>query len=90
MMCLFHLALRRPMAINALQAPDATKDELRVVTALRLITENKHEQASQHLRDLVRGPLNFSIIRACVDIAATFTRQQLAFHQKPKMTLTNP
>jgi hypothetical protein len=90
MMCLFHVASRRPMAINSVQALDATKDELRVATALRLIAENKHEQASYHLRDLVRGPLNFSIIRACADIAATFTRQKLTFHQKPKMTLTNP
>lgn len=90
MMCLFHVASRRPMVINAVQAVDATKDELRVVTALRLISENKHEQASYHLRDLVRGPLNFSIIRACADIAMTFTRQQLAFHEKPKITLATP
>lgn len=90
MMCLFHVASRRPMVINAVQAVDATKDELRVVAALRLIAENNHEQASYHLRELVRGPLNFSVIRACADIATTFTRQQLAFHQKPKMSLANP
>lgn len=89
MMCLLHVGARRPMTVNAATALTVTGDELRVASVLRLIAENKHEQASLQLHDLVRGPLNFSVIRACTDLVALFSSQQLAFQQKPQMALTH-
>ncbi|MAA49470.1 MAG: hypothetical protein CMP83_04785 [Gammaproteobacteria bacterium] len=89
MMCLFHVASHRPLVINSVTAQDATQDELIVVAALRLIADNRYEQASRQLRYLVQGPLNLSIIRVCADIAASFKAQQLSFYQKPYMALTN-
>ena len=89
MMCLFNVASHRPLVINSVTAQDATQDELIVVAALRLIADNRYEQASRQLRYLVQGPLNLSIIRVCADIAASFKAQQLSFYQKPYMALTN-
>ena len=89
MMCSFHVALHRPLVINSVRAQDATRDELIVVAALRLIADNRYEQASCQPRYLVQGPLNLSIIRVCADIAASFKEQQLSFYQKPHMALTN-
>ena len=89
MMCLFNVASHRPLVINSVTAQDATQDELIVVAALRLIADNRYEQASRQLRYLVQGPLNLSIIRVCADIAASFKAQQLSFYKKPYMALTN-
>ena len=89
MMCLFQVASHRPLVVNAVTAEDITEDELRIVAMLRLIEGNRFEQASLQLRDLVRGPLNLSIIRACADLALAFNKQQLAFSQKPHIALSN-
>ena len=89
MMCSFHVASHRPLAINSVRAQDATRDELIVVAALRLIADNWYEQASCQLRYLVQGPLNLSIIRVFADIAASFKEQPLSFYRKPNLALIN-
>ena len=89
MMCLFQVASHRPVVVNAVTAGDITEDELRIVAMLRLIERNRFEQASLQLRDLVRGPLNLSVIRACADLALSFNKQQLTFSQKPHIALSN-
>jgi hypothetical protein len=87
-MCLFQVASHRSMVINSVTAEDTTEDELRIVAMLRLIEGNRFEKASLQLLDLVRGPLNLSIIRACADLACSFKKQKLVFSQKPHMALT--
>ena len=89
MMSLFQVASHRPLVINSVTARDATQDELIVVATLRLIADNRYEQASGQLRNLVKGPLNLSIIRVCADIAVSFKKKQLSFYQRPYMALTN-
>ena len=54
-MSLFQVASRRPLVINSVTALDATQDELIVVATLRLIAENRYEQASGQLRNLERS-----------------------------------
>ncbi len=77
------------LVINSVTARDAIQDELIVVATLRLIADNRYEQASGQLRNLVKGPLNSSIIRVCADIAVSFKKKQLSFCQGPYMALTN-
>ena len=74
MMSLFQVASHRPLVINSVTARDAIQDELIVVATLRLIADNRYEQASGQLRNLVKGPLNLSIIRVGLDIAARSKR----------------
>ena len=88
-MGLLRVASRSPLIINSVRAQDATQDELIVVAALRLIADNRYEQASCQLRYLVQGPLNLSIITVCADIAASFKEHQLSFYRKPNFALTN-
>ena len=91
MMSLFQVASHRPLVINSVTARDAIQDELIVVATCvkRLIADNRYEQASGQLRNLVKGPLNSSIIRVCADIAVSFKKKQLSFCQGPYMALTN-
>ena len=88
MMCLFHIAPHCPLVTKSVIAQDATQEELIVVPALRLIADNRYEQASCQLRHLVGGRLNLSIIRVCAYNAASFKKHQLSFYQKPSLALT--
>ena len=83
MMCLFHIAPHCPLVTKSVIAQDATQEELIVVPALRLIADNRYEQASCQLRHLVGGRLNLSIIRVCAYNAASVIKHQLSFAKNP-------
>ena len=83
MMSLFQVASHRPLEINSVTAQDATQDKLIVVATLRLIADNRYEQASGQLGNFVKGPLNLSIIRVCVDIAARSKRNNCPSTKDP-------
>ena len=76
-MSLFQVASHRPLVINSVTARDAIQDELIVVATLRLIADNRYEQASGQLRNLVKGPLNSSIIRVHADIAVLVQKETI-------------
>ena len=76
-MCLIFLAARRRPNISRLYQNRLSNDEFRILNAIRLLAENKAEGAAYQIGDLVRGPLNFSIIRVCADIIRILQSKQL-------------
>ena len=87
LMCLMFLASRRQPSISSLYQNRLSNDEFRVLNAIRLLAENKAEGAVHQLGDLVRGPLNFSMIRVCADIIRILQSKQLGFQLPVRLTV---
>ena len=79
LMCLMFLGSRRQPSISSLYRNRLSNDEFRVLNTIRLLEENKAQGAVRQLGDLVRGPLNFSMIRACAGIIRILQSKQLSF-----------
>ncbi len=87
LMCLMFLAARRRPNISRLYRNRLSNDEFRILNAIRLLAENKAEGAAYQIGDLVRGPLNFSIIRVCADIIRILQSKQLGFQLPVRLTV---
>ena len=86
-MSLMFLASRRQPSISSLYQNRLSNDEFRVLNAIRLLAENKVEGAVHQLGDLVRGPLNFSMIRVYADIIRILQSKQLGFQLPVRLTV---
>ena len=87
LMCLMFLAARRQPTIATLYQNRLSNDEFRILNAIRLLTQNKVDDAAHQLRDLVRGPLNFSMIRVCADIIRILQSRQLGFQLPVRLSV---
>lgn len=87
LMCLMFLAARRQPTIASRYQNRLSHDEFRILNAIRLLAEDKAEGAALELGDLVRGPLNFSMMRACGDVIRVLQSKRLGFQLPVRLTL---
>lgn len=87
MMCLLFLASHRTPQILLPTAQTVSADEHHIVSAMRMIANDKVQLAGQQLWGLLRGPLNFTAIRAGADVVAVLRGQQVTFRQTTRLTL---
>lgn len=87
LMCLLFLAARRQPTIATLYRNRLSNDEFRILNAIRCLAENNAEGAAHQFADLVRGPLNFSMIRVCADIIRVLRSEQLGFQLPVRLTV---